>query len=131
MENFFNSGLLSVLRWDESLVWQNMSLKLNSNVLFYTINGNDSVDLSESYTIKAGPLISHEVGNWNRSHGLLILEPNIWERRTNLRGVSLETCVTASSGFLMNVNLDTKETHKQAFCKFYYDMSFVLGFRSK
>ena len=115
-ENFFNSGVLSVLNWDASLAGQNMLLKLNSNVLFYTIIGNDSVDLTEFYTIKAGPQISRQVGTWNRSHGLLIPEPNIWERRSNLGGISMDTCVIGSTGFLMKVNLDPKEIQKQAFC---------------
>ena len=100
-----------------------MLLKLNSNVMFYTINGNYSVDLSEFYTIKAGPQISRKVGTWNRSHGLLIPEPNIWERRSNLGGISLETCVTRSGGFLMKVNLDSKEKQKQAFCVLCYQNS--------
>ena len=99
---------MSVLSWDEGFVGL-MSLKLNSNVLFYTVNGNDSMDLSELYTIKAGPLISREVGTWDRSTGLMISEPNIWERRSNLGGVSMKTCVTNGSTFIMRVSLDSEE----------------------
>ena len=102
--NFFNSGLSCVIRWEEGLE-QNMSLTLNSDVLFYGTNEN-GFNLTEWYTIKAGSLISRKVGSWDRIDGLVIPEPNIWERRSNLNRVPMEICVApnGTNTFLMKVN---------------------------
>ena len=113
--NFFTSGLLSVMRLEDSLE-QNLSLALNSDVLLYTINSN-GFNLTEFYTIKAGSPISREVGTWDRTDGLVIPEPNIWERRSNLGQVSMEICVPPLANiFLIKVD-NSKETHNWAFCK--------------
>ena len=111
--NFFNYGLSCVIRWEEGLE-QNMSLTLNSDVLFYGTNEN-GFNLTEWYTIKAGSLISRKVGTWDRIDGLVIPEPNIWERRSNLNRVPMEICVApnGSNTFLMKVS-KPKETKMHA-----------------
>ena len=103
------------MRWEDNLV-QNLSLTLKSDVLFYTINEN-GFNLTESYTIKAGSPISRNVGTWNRIDGLVIPEPNVWERRSNLGQISLDICVVGNA-FLLKVN-KPKETQYRGFCKFY------------
>ena len=114
--NFFNSGLSSVMRWEDGLV-QIMSLTIKSDVLFYTINEN-GFKLTECYTIKAGAPIYRKVGAWDRIDGLVIPEPNIWQRRSNLGQVSMEICVApvGTNIFLIRVH---NSTQKQAFCKLY------------
>ena len=104
------------MRWEDGLV-QIMSLTIKSDVLFYTINEN-GFKLTECYTIKAGAPIYRNVGAWDRIDGLVIPEPNIWQRRSNLGQVSMEICVApvGTNIFLIRVH---NSTQKQAFCKLY------------
>ena len=104
--NFFNSGIPSLIRWEDSIE-QNLSLTLNSDVLFYSPNRN-GFSLREFYTIKKESAMSREVGTWNLANGLVIPEPNIWERRANFGRVLMKIGVMGST-FLMRVNT-TKET---------------------
>ena len=114
--NFFNSGLSNVIRWEDILL-QNLSLNLNSDVIFYTTTEN-GFNLTESYTIKAGSPISHSVGTWDRDDGLVIPETSIWERRSNLFGVSIDAAVMSGNSFLMKVS-NLKGIQEWAFCNFY------------
>ena len=112
--NFFNSKLASVVRWEDSLE-QNLILSVKSDVLFYSSNEN-GFSLKELYAIKADSPTSKEVGTWDWINGLVIPEPNIWERRANLSRVRMKICVLGNT-FLLRVNT-SKETKYQAFCNF-------------
>ena len=89
------------MRWEDSLA-QNLSLTLNSDVLFYSPNEN-GFNLTEFNSIKAGSPFSREVGTWDGIDGLVIPEPSIWERRSNLGRVTMDMCVLGNN-FLMKVN---------------------------
>ena len=114
--NFFNSGLVSVMRWDDRLL-KNLchTLTLDSEVLFYSQNEN-GFNLTECYTIKAAGPFSRKVGTWDRIDGLVIPEPNIWERRSNLGGTAIKICVMGNT-FLMKANI-FEGIKNRAFCYF-------------
>ncbi len=62
---------------------------LNSQVYYYKQSDNEGIDIVEEYCVKSGPLITNRIGSWNQSQGLRIAEPNINERRADLKGVRL------------------------------------------
>lgn len=66
-------------------------LRLDSRLFTFCHQDNDKSKSSifEYYAIKKGPLINQKVGHWTATNGLRILEPNMWERRSNLRGIEL------------------------------------------
>ncbi len=56
----------------------------------YVFRSSDNdVSISEAYAVKDGPLRSQLVGAWSIQGGLTVPEPQIYERRRNLTGVTL------------------------------------------
>ena len=127
-EQFFNSGLANVIRW-EDVSFQNLSLNLNSDVIFYTNNGS-GFNLTEIYSFKAGSPIIRSVGAWDRKHGLMIPEMSIWDRRSNLLGVPMNIGVLGGLSFLMRVNT-SRETPQVSglFHDMLMDLSRSLNFK--
>ena len=87
----------------ENILAQKPSLNLNSDVVFYT-SDETGFALTEWYNIKESSVISHNVGTWDRIDGLVLPEKSIWERRSNLQGVSLDIAVVFGYSFLMKVD---------------------------
>ena len=66
------------------------TLRLDSKVFTFKADGGVyRIHISELYAIK-GTLISGDFGHWSRRRGLSVKQPNIWERRRNLRGIQLK-----------------------------------------
>lgn len=87
----------------ENILATMLSFNLNSDVVLYSTN-KTGFTLTECYSIKEGSPISHFVGTWNRKDGLVLPEKSIWERRSNLLGVSMDVVVGCGYSFLMKVN---------------------------
>ncbi len=71
------------------------NLRLDSKLFFYEDDAVGDFVIKEKYAIKSGPAITQVVGTWNETAGLDIPEPNVYERRSNLRGVSLVNALMA------------------------------------
>ena len=67
-----------------------LSMNLDSKVVFYKVLNASTIEVSEEYTVRNSPVIRKVFGNWTESKGLLIEEPSRWERRADLRGVQLK-----------------------------------------
>ena len=82
-------------------------LRLDSRMFSYSQQENDTnnVSIFEYYAIKSGPVIKQLVGYWVEAKGLEILEPNMYERRSNLRGVELSNVVLEWAPF----NVENKD----------------------
>ena len=63
--------------------------------LYYYSREESGVDIYESYKIHGIPLVTNAIGTWSAANGVKVSEPNIWERRSNLRGSSLR-CATVT-----------------------------------
>ena len=65
-------------------------LRLDSQVFLFSADKGVYV-IEEAYAVKNGPLIIERVGRWkqNRNQFEQDCNPNIWERRTDLRGIEL------------------------------------------
>ena len=63
-------------------------LQLDSLVFLFS-DVKDTILVQEVYRIKKGPLIAQSFGNWTADTGLSLTEPNIWERRKDLKGVEI------------------------------------------
>ena len=85
-EKFFNSGVAGLLPEDKNQI-KNLSLKLNTNLFFYTWE-NDGIILREKYAIGGNP-VENDVGSWTERGGFEVKERHMWERRTNLLGSSV------------------------------------------
>ena len=74
------------MEWTECI--DNLTLRLDSKMYFYQSN-TSGFKLLEAYSIHNGPLVLETIGTYNQSHGIQVPEPDIWTRRSNLRGVHL------------------------------------------
>ena len=74
---------------EENVFPGDLSLRLDSQIFLYSINGSEDVILSEIYGIKGKNTRPKKIGNWSKSQGLAVLEPQIYERRKNLSRVTL------------------------------------------
>ena len=82
----FNSGITGVLHESE---YSDVNLTLALNTRLFVLEEEDSLmRVEEVYAVKGMP-INKIVGSWNETAGLVIDEPNIWKRRTDLNGVTL------------------------------------------
>ena len=68
---------------------ESLPLRLDTNVLSYKEEGDGAIILEEFYKIKGGLMVQNHFGRWTPPDGLSIGEPNIWERRRDLRGTAL------------------------------------------
>ncbi len=71
-------------------VSSNLPLTLESNLLAFEFdNVTENVNISEIYSIKSNNERRNHFGYWNTQEGLAVPEPVIWERRSDLSGVTL------------------------------------------
>ena len=82
----FNSGVTGVIL-DSEIRGMNLELQFNTR-LFCFAQGASGILLTELYAIK-GMRFSNIIGTWNKTQGINVQIPNIWERRTDLDGVTI------------------------------------------
>ena len=70
-----------------------LGLRLDSRLFSYSLQNDKRVALLEHYAIKGGPVIEQRVGLWTLDQGLVIFEPFIWRRRSDLHRVTLSNVV--------------------------------------
>ena len=91
--DIFHSGVKSIIQRHPAVQF---NFRLDTNIIFCKNEGS-SVELSESYAIKKGPVITQQIGNWTSSSGLRISSPVLWERRSNLLKTQLIDTILAYS----------------------------------
>ena len=67
-----------------------ISLRLDTRLYSYD-EREDDIRLKERYAVMGTPVFN-SFGTWIKGRGLSIAESNIWERRTDLGGNSVEKC---------------------------------------
>ena len=93
----FNFGITGVLPESEYL-GLNLNLTLNTRLFILEKEENLTTRVKEVYAVK-GLHMTGNMGSWNETDGLTISQPNIWERRNNLNGVTIRaTSLNYSSG---------------------------------
>ena len=71
-----------------------ISLRLDSNVIFYENERPGTYELVDTFAVKGGPPIVIPVGYWNIEEGVILKESmNRWDRRTDLKGANFYNCV--------------------------------------
>ena len=64
-----------------------ISLRLDSNIIFYRTIDIASFELYDVFAVKGGPSIKLDVGEWKYGNGFILRKSmNRWERRTDLQG---------------------------------------------
>jgi ABC-type amino acid transport substrate-binding protein len=101
--NIFHSSVTIIL---SGYPTTKLNLRLDSRLFYYQGHQNDKLTLVELYAIKGGPLIEREIGKWTSHHGLVVPNPNIWDRRANLMGTKLK-CTTMPGSILTIVKHDS------------------------
>ena len=82
----FQSGITGIIPKTE---YPDLNLKTYLNTRLFVLEDQDNnTKIEEVYAIKGMPITS-KVGSWNETARLKIDEPNIWERRSNLKGVTI------------------------------------------
>ena len=67
-----------------------LPLTLESNLLAFAVDDmSANISISELYSIKSSTKRKTYFGYWNLQEGLVVPEPVIWERRSDLSGVTL------------------------------------------
>jgi hypothetical protein len=87
--HFFSLEDPTFIQWNPP---HNFKLQLDSNVVFYKTVGRGVYKLHEQYSIQTGAIIINEIGTWN-STGLFLSKQNMWDRRSDLRGLMLRNAV--------------------------------------
>ncbi len=92
-----------------------LDLRLDLEQYFYYNNNGDdaSVYVSEMYKIMSGPILRNEILSWNETHGLRVIgdDIDIWERRSNLRGITLKTAIAYNEPMAMYDEVNGKITN--------------------
>ena len=71
-----------------------ISLRLDSNIIFYENEFPGIYKLVDIFAVKGGPPIAIPVGYWNIDKGIILKESiNRWKRRTDLKGADFYNCV--------------------------------------
>ena len=52
------------------------------------VHVGEGVDLTVKFS-RDGPLIEQNIGRWRQDEGLMVQEPDMWQRRSNLHGVNV------------------------------------------
>ena len=71
-----------------------ITLRLDSNIIFYEEQGVTDYKLIDLFAVKVGPHLRIELGKWNKVDGVsLQSHQNRWSRRTNLKGATFINCL--------------------------------------
>ena len=67
-----------------------ISLRLDSNIIFYENEKSDTYKLVDIFAVKGGPPIVLPMGYWNVEKGVILKESmNRWDRRTDLKRANI------------------------------------------
>ena len=83
----FNDGITGVLPQYENL-GLNMNLTFSTRLFILDQEMSHATKVKEVYAVK-GLHMTRNVGSWSETDGLTIGQPNIWERRADLNGVTI------------------------------------------
>ena len=73
---------------------KDISLRLDSNIIFYEIEMQGTYRLLDKFAVKGGPMIVLALGYWNVDEGInLQASMNRWDRRTDLKGATFRNCL--------------------------------------
>ena len=87
-----------------------IKLRLDSNIVFYSESEVGIYELFDIFSVKAGPSIEIEVGQWSVSTGMTLMSSmNRWDRRTNLQQTTFVNCFTYN-GEMANFTRDENGT---------------------
>ena len=84
--NLFNNEVTGIISVSD-IPSENSALRLDSKFYLHQ-KESEIIVLKEMYAIN-GVNILNDIGNWQQSVGLNISQPNIWERRNNLAGMTV------------------------------------------
>lgn len=84
--DLFNKGVSGLLA-ESDLIEMKLTLRLDSKIYLYSTNGSQ-FHLKEMYSVN-GKNVLGNVGTWHEADGLSVGIPNIWERRVDLGGATL------------------------------------------
>ena len=90
----FNKGLTGLISELDVNISLNMTLRLDSRLYTYKSEGN-KIDLKETYAVNGKKKVQ-TVGTWRGSTGLVVPTKSMWERRSNLEGMSISVATVAS-----------------------------------
>ena len=85
-------NLLSSLSWMiplQGTIIPRIRLGLDSHIFLYNASQDGIIRVTEVYDIKGGPHRTLTVGEWTRNSSFSVPEPNIYDRRKDLSGVTL------------------------------------------
>ncbi len=83
-------------------ILQKLPLQLDSHFHLYEESWDNVFYLSEAYKIEEKVMIQN-VGCWNRSFGLQMISTPIWERRSDLQGMTISIGAFHVSEYLVQI----------------------------
>lgn len=101
MSTVAKNGTMSKGVWllPESLAtdYEEIKSRFDSGIYLYNFDDDMWTNLTEIFSLKSKHFFHNEMGYWNVSEGLVLLDkPNIWDRRTRfMEGVELVGCQKA------------------------------------
>ena len=85
---------------------EHVNLRLDSNVVFYEKTSSTNYELFDVFTVKGGPMIRLELGNWSQDNGFIFQNSmNRWDRRSDLGGVTFLNSIL-DNGFFSHILRD-------------------------
>ena len=86
-----------------------ISLRLDSNIIFYENERPGTYNLVDTFAVKGGPPISFPMGYWNVQKGVILNKSmNRWDRRNDLKRANFFNCLffqgNTIAGFIKDKN---------------------------
>ena len=83
----FKKGLAGLISEDDVNNGLELTMQLDTKLFLYTSEENKMI-LKEMYAIKKSTKVKN-IGTWNSSSGLSLSTTNMWERRTDMEGLTI------------------------------------------
>ena len=77
-----------------------VELKLDSNIVFFEIQANGTINLVDEFAVNGGPTIDFQLGTWDMANGMRLEKTlNRWDRRTDLYGATFVNTLAPNDDF--------------------------------
>ena len=100
----FNKGLRGLISEFDIITGFSFTLRLDTQLFIYSPEG-EAISLKEAYGVNGNTKVEI-IGIWKESSGLIVPTPSIWERRSDLEGLSIRVA-TMSFPPMQNLYYDT------------------------
>ena len=123
-----------IFRWSSPVIMPirfvlHMSLRLDSNIIFYLKTGPGNYNLIDIFAVKGGPNIQLDIGVWDKINGIRVHRPlGRWDRRRDLKQTEITNSVYSSNNYVILIPEENCSYPAGAFVEDYCNITQTDGF---